>query len=91
MAQGNGDAAVEGLLRHGHVNARAFLQGCQHVGTVNNLREMGRPDLFLPLGDEDQVDRRLASGSAEGVQGSQECGFGAVLRNSRKTGRPRAA
>ena len=78
-AQRDGDLAVEPLRGRRHEDAGAPLQGREHLGPADDLREMRRPDLLFALGDEHEIDRELAARAPDGMQGGEERGLGALL------------
>ena len=66
------DFAVEVLLGGGYVNAVAFAQRRQHLGTAHDLRKVRRTDFFFTLGNKHQIDGQLPAGAANGVHRGQE-------------------
>src|ERR1700719_1387062 len=78
-AQVHGDVTSEPLGREWHEDSGAFAQGSLHLGTVNNLRKMWRPNLFFAFRDKNKIDGEFFPRAANRVQSREECGFRALL------------
>ena len=51
------------------------LERLAHAGCHHRFLEVWRANFFLAFRDEDEVDRRLATGATDGVQGREEGGL----------------
>src|SRR2546430_521527 len=78
-AERDGDLSVGRLGRRRHEDPRDASQGSLHLRPAHDLGEVGRADLFLALGDEHEVERRLLARGADGVQRGEERRLGALL------------
>src|SRR6516225_6517605 len=75
----DGYDSVQTLYCRRHENSRAFAECSLNLWSPYDLGKMGRANLLFPLGDQHQVHREFASGTANGVKSSQQRGLWALL------------
>ena len=71
--------AVGALRRRGDDDAARPPHRRQHLGILEDVVEMGRADLLLALGEQDEVDRQALVRRLEGVQRGEEGALGPLL------------
>src|SRR6185369_17832092 len=60
-------------------DADAFAERSAHLGSAHDLPEVCRTDLFLALGDKDEVDGQLSAGRLERVERREKGVLGSLL------------
>src|SRR5262245_53869909 len=78
-AEIDADVAIDSLRSKWHEDAATDFEGGLDFGLVDYLGKVRGPDLFLALGDEDEIDRQLEAGSANSMKCSEESSLGSLL------------
>src|SRR4051794_3079946 len=67
-AEAQRDHAIEILRRRRHKHTFAFAQGPLHLWLTHDLREVRRADFFFTLGNEEEINWKFATRSADCMQ-----------------------